>query len=140
MRHRPFTDGLEPVPCSERAEWYRELPINADGCPTNELAAQVLQTFFTSPHVRFGLTALAEELFLDPRQLLVMLRQLTVLNLIEEAPLNSLRFRLTAMPWNQTLFDRVSAKITAQSVDDSTARRELRYRHANPKRNEPNRS
>ena len=126
MRHPPYTHWLERVPFHERQQWYSEWLVDQDGHPANELARQLLTTFFGNPKTCFGLETLAEDLFLDPRHMLVLCRQLTVLNLIEEVPVNSLRFRLTERPWNLHLFQAVRDGLREMSKAGETSLSEHR--------------
>ncbi len=116
MKKRPFSDGMEPVPADEQRSWHRELPVDGEGAATSLLAEQVLRMFFNLPETTFELLDLAEELFVDPRQLLVMLRQLSVLSLIDPAPAGSHRYRLAGNPWNKTLFQLVSRHTQASAI------------------------
>ena len=114
--HARLFDGLELVPAAEQQEWRDQLPVDSAGQPTSELAAEVLSVFFRQPEAVRELQPLAEELFVDPRQLLVMLTQLCIQNLVEEEVAGSLRYRRTVYPWNWRLFERVQQRMELRAI------------------------
>lgn len=108
--------GLEPISIDERRAWSQQLLVDGTGQPTGELAAQLLRLFLDSPLAEWDAKEIAEELFLDLRHADVMLRQLCVLNLIEECPERDSYCRLTVNPWNRSLMAKVFAWHQAGAV------------------------
>lgn len=109
MHQPPFSYGKARIPLSE---YELESPlITANGTPASELGDVLLRIFFQQPGRSYELTALADELFLDPQHLLTLLRQLVVFNLIDEEAGKELRFQKARQPWNREFFHRVETEM-----------------------------
>lgn len=121
MKNPSFKRGLERVSQLEQQLWARDPLLNRHGEPVDELTEQILRQLYRDPESEHSLLELAGELFLDPRELLASLRQLCVLNVIEEPPGKVNKFRKTRQPWNWPLVENVERSLKSKTPQSKAA-------------------